>query len=288
MKAKALLFFVFFSQVILINGIKAQVNDSIYNAPKTIKAPKFKSNFYISWGYTRSWYSKSTIHLKDLSGTYYPETERTHYYDFKIVKAKAHDRPDFDKIGDIANATIPQFVFRIGYYFKKRPDIGIELNYDHAKYVVSRYQKVRVKGQIDGVSMDKDTILNPDNFVHFEHTDGANFWMINVLKRWQLFKTKNNFLNVSYVVKPGVGIVYPRTDVTIFSTRVNNRWHVAGWMVGAESGLKVDIYKHLMFEFTAKGVFADYRKVLVLGSGGGSARHHFFAGELIATIGYQF
>jgi hypothetical protein len=288
MKTKALLFFIFFSQVILINCIKAQINDSVYDLPKTFKAPKFKSNFYLSWGYTRCWYSKSTIHLKDLSGTYYPETQRTHYYDFKIVDAKAHDRPDFKQIKDVINITIPQFVFRIGYYFKKRPDMGFELNYDHAKYVVTDYQTAHIEGQIDGISINKDTILNPDNFIHFEHTDGANFWMFNFLKRWQLYKTKNDFFKVSYVVKPGAGFVYPRTDVTIFSTRVNNRWHIAGWIVGAESGLKFDFFKHYMFEFTAKGAFADYRKVLVLGAGGGSAKHHFFAGELIATIGYQF
>ncbi len=287
MKMKAILFFGFLCFVQL-NSI-AQTNDSLnYVASTSFKAKSFKSNFYLSWGYTRAWYSKSTIHLKDLSGTYYPETQRTHYYDFKIVDAKAHDKPDFKQIKDVINITIPQFVFRIGYYFKKRPDMGFELNHDHAKYVVTRYQTARIVGQIDGVAINKDTILNPDNFVHFEHTDGANFWMLNFLKRWQLYKTKSNFLNVSYVVKPGLGIVYPRTDVTIFSTRVNNRWHIAGWIVGAESGLKLDIYKHFMFEFTAKGSFADYRRVLVLGAGGGSAKHHFFTAQLIATLGFQF
>lgn len=278
------LFLVLYSGLAALTNTQAQTNDIT-----PVKPSPFKSNFYFSWGYNRAWYSRSTIHLKDLSNTYYSETDRYHYYDFKIVNAKAHDRPDFEQIKDVINITIPQFVSRLGYYFKKRPDMGIEINYDHAKYVVSRYQTVRVQGQINGKPVDTDTILNPDNFVHFEHTDGANFWMLNFLKRWQLYKTpKNNLLNVSYVVKSGGGLVYPRTDVTIFGTRVNNRWHIAGWVAGVETGLKLDLYKHFMFEFTAKGVYADYRKVLVLGPGGGSAHHHFFAGEVIGTFGFQF
>jgi hypothetical protein len=281
-------FFIFVSFVMLFQTVKSQTNDSL--KPIFFGNKKhLRSNLYFSWGYARCAYSKSTIHLKDLSGTYYPETERTHYYDFKIVKATAHDRPDFDKIGDLVNITIPQFVARVGYYFKKRPDIGIELNYDHAKYVVTRYQTVRVKGQIDGVPINKDTILNPDNFIHFEHTDGANFWMLNFLKRWHIYSYKKpNRLTISCVTKSGAGVVYPRTDVTIFSTNLNNRWHVAGWVAGIETGLRAELFRNFHFEFTGKGVFADYRKVLLLGDGGGSASHYFFAGELIATLGFQF
>lgn len=267
-------------------------SQTIDSKPKPVffgKSSLLKSNFYFSWGYARCAYSKSTIHLKDLSGSYYPETERSHYYDFKLVKATAHDRPDFDRIEDVINITIPQFVSRLGYYFKKRPDMGIEINYDHAKYVVTRYQTVRVKGQIDGKPIDKDTVLNPDNFVHFEHTDGANFWMFNFLKRWHVFSSaKPNRVLVSAITKTGGGFVYPRTDVTIFSTNLNNRWHVAGWVAGVETGLRAEFFKHLHLELTAKGVFADYRKVLLLGEGGGTASHHFFAGELIGTLGFQF
>ena len=63
--------------------------------------------------------------------------------------------------------------------FNKKKDIGIELNYDHSKYVVIDYQTVRIKGQITGEYIDKDTILDPNTLLHFEHTDGANFIMVN-------------------------------------------------------------------------------------------------------------
>lgn len=246
-----------------------------------------KGNMYVMWGYTRATYSKSTIHIVNHSNTYYSQTGRYHDYDFTIYDAKASDRPDFDAISDVINITIPQFVCRLGYYFNHKKDIGIEINYDHTKYVVNNYQEVRIKGNFNGNYVDGDTILDPNNLLHFEHTDGANFGMINFLKRWKLYEPSKSF-NVGYVVKPGAGIVYPRTDVTVLGTRLNNNWHVAGWIVGLESGLRIEFLKHGVFEFMAKGSYADYTTCLVLGKGNGKANHHFFTGQLTMTIGASF
>ncbi|MBI3518879.1 MAG: hypothetical protein HY062_05930 [Bacteroidetes bacterium] len=253
----------------------------------TVTSKKKRGNFYAAWGYTRCWYSKSDIHFIDKSNKYHPATGRYNDYDFTIYDAKAKDRPDFDAIKDVINITIPQFVVHAGYYFNNKKDFGIEINYDHAKYVVTNYQKVHIKGNFNGNYVDQDTILDPANLVHFEHTDGANFWMVNFIKRWKLYEPSKYF-NVGFVVKPGAGFVYPRTDVTMFGERLNNNWHIAGWIVGVESGLRVEFLKHGMFEFVGKGVYADYRKCLVLGKGNGTANHHFFAAQLTMTLGLMF
>ena len=249
---------------------------------------KFKDgSLYGMWGYTQATYSKSTIHFKDNSNTFYPATGKYHDYDFTIYDAKAHDKPDFNGIRDVINITIPQFVARLGYYFNNKKDFGVEINYDHTKYVVDDYQKVRIKGTFNGNYVDQDTILDPQNLLHFEHTDGANFWMFNFIKRWKLYEPSKNF-NIGFVVKPGAGFVYPRTDVTMLGTRLNNNWHIAGWIVGVESGFRVEFLKHGVFEFVGKGSYADYRRALVLGKGNGRANHHFFAAQLTMTLGYYF
>ena len=255
------------------------------NPTKTKK--KFSDgSMYLLWGYTRAMYSKSTIHFSDDSNTYYPATGQYHNYNFTIYDAKAHDKPDFKDIKDVANITIPQFVIRLGYYFNNKKDFGVEINYDHTKYVVTDYQTVRIKGNFNGQAVDNDTILDPTNFLHFEHTDGANFWMFNFIKRWKLYEPSKNF-NLGFVVKPGAGFVYPRTDVTMLGTRLNNKWHIAGWIVGVESGIRAEFLKHGVFEFMAKGAYADYTNALVLGKGNGKANHHFFAGQLTATLGFS-
>lgn len=243
-----------------------------------------KRQWYFSWGYTRATYSKSTLHLKNNSNRYNVTTGRYDNYDFKVYRAKAHDRPDFDKLKDVRNITIPQFVCRLGYSFNEKT--GIEINYDHTKYVVTDYQNVRVKGRFNDKWVNNDTILDPASFLHFEHTDGANFWMVNLVTRWNLLKPNKNF-TASWVFKRGAGVVFPRTDVTLFGQRLNNDWKVAGWVAGIESGLRLEFFRYGFFEFVGKGVYADYVNAFVLGKGNGRASHHFWAAQVTATIGLR-
>ena len=246
---------------------------------------KKNKQFYFSWGYTKAYYSKSTIHFKNTSNKFNEHRGMPDNYDFTIYNVTASDRADFDKIKDLINITIPQFVCRAGYMFNNK--WGIEMNYDHTKYVVDDWQTAHIEGQIDGVSINKDTLLNPYSFLHFEHSDGANFWMLNAVRKFEFYKPSNSFC-ASAVIKPGAGVVFPRTDVTIFGQGLNNDWHVAGWIVGVEAGLRLEFFRNGFFELVAKGSYADYRRSLVLGRDNGNANHHFFAGQLTATLGLRF
>jgi len=247
---------------------------------------KRKGKFYLGWGYNRDWYSKGNVRLVNsnpqlINGKYYT-------YDFTIYNAKAIDRPQFDRIYDVVNITIPQFSVRMGCFFNNKKDIGIELNYDHSKYVVVDYQTVRIKGQINGEYMDKDTILDPNTLLHFEHTDGANFFMVNFMKRWNILKSKNGKHNLGFVAKSGFGFVYPRTDVTLFGNRVNNNWKISGIVGGIEAGLRAELFKHSYIEFTGKGGYANYINSLVQGKGYGKASNTFWFTEAILVFGYTF
>lgn len=187
---------------------------------------------YFGWGYKRAWYSKSSIHFVNNSAESINVTSKANHYDFTVHNVSAHDRSDFDRIKDVINITIPQFVFRVGYSFNSK--WAFEINYDHAKYVVDDFQKVRVTGRFNDTWVNQDTILDPVNFLHFEHTDWANFWLFNAVRKWNVFKLKDK-LDLTWMLKPGAGFVMPRTDVTLFGQRLNNSWKVAGWIVGLES-----------------------------------------------------
>lgn len=250
------------------------------------ETPKYKkSQFYATWGYTSAAYSKSDIHFQNLSGAHNEYTGRTDYYDFTIHQATAHDRNDFYKIKDVANITIPQFVLHAGYYFSEK--WGFEMNYDHTKYVVDDNQKVRVTGQFNNVWVDNDTLLDPATFLHFEHTDGANFWMVNLIRKWKLYEPNVKF-QCSWLLKPGAGIVLPRTDVTLFGQNLNNDWKVAGYIVGLETGLRLEFLKYGVFELVSKGTYANYVNAFVIGKGNGKASHHFFCTQITASIGLKF
>ena len=258
---------------------------SSYSQIDSLKKNKTKSKWYYTWGYTRAAYSKSTIHFKNSSGNPFVTSGPIKNYDFTLHDVTAHDKPDFDKLPDVINITIPQYVFRIGYSFNNK--WGVEINYDHTKYVVDDWQTARISGHINGSSVSGDTILNPNTFVHFEHTDGANFWMANAVRRWEFYKASKYFA-ASLVLKPGAGIVFPRTDVSRFGERLNNDWHVAGWIVGVETGLRLEFLRNGFFEFVTKGSYANYARSLVLGKGNGTASHKIFTGQLTLTMGLRF
>lgn len=263
--------------LILVESIMLSLNAKSQEVSGCKCSSVFKSgkgSFYLTWGYNIDWYSKSDLHFKgnDYGG-----------YDFTLYKAKAHDNSGLSKIFS-SPISIPQYVYRAGYYFNNKNLTGIEIAFDHAKYIMTQDQKVHIKGTIRGESLDKDTIVGGD-FLKFEHTDGANFLMANFIKRYCLYSSENLKHRVEVVLKAGAGIVIPRTDVTLYGNRLNNRFHVAGYVAGLDAGLRYDFFRYIFVETSLKGVFANYKNVLMVGDG--RAHHHFFAGEYIFAAGLQ-
>jgi hypothetical protein len=251
--------------------VMAQKQARSCNCPGMAKAGK--GNIYISMGFHRVFFTKSDIRFRD---------SKTGNYDFTLYDVKARDDNDFN-VGHGFDA--PQYSFRLGYYFNNKADIGIEFNFDHVKYITIQDQKLHVSGQINGVKMDKDTTLTR-SFVQYEHTDGANYYLFNLIKRKNLLHSQNKKHWLSAVVKPGIGFVLPRTDSRILGRHRDDRYHLSGYVVGIDGGLRYDFFKHFYIETGAKGAFANYRDVLIYGSG--RARQHWFSLQIIAVAGFQF
>jgi extradiol dioxygenase family protein len=228
---------------------------------------------YVQWGYNRDRYSKSTIHFWDDG-----------QYDFTLHDVVAHDRPDFTAFRtNPIDITIPQNSIRIGVYLNAKHTHAIELNFDHAKYVVNANQRVRMEGEFFGSQVDKDTTLVPW-FIDFEHSNGANFLLLNYVGQHELLRNKKRVL-ASCVWKAGAGIVIPRSDVRIMAYREDNVYHVAGYILGAEAGLRFYPLRNLFLEATLKGGYANYCNVLTVQSG--RASHRFFYGEVVGLLGYD-
>lgn len=271
LKKLIVLFFIIYGSLFLSLNAKSQ-EVSECKCGSVFKSGK--GSFYLTWGYNLDWYGRSNLHFKgnDFGG-----------YDFTLYHAKAHDNPGLAHIFD-SDLSIPQYVYRAGYYFNNKHLTGIEIAFDHAKYIMTQNQKVHIKGSIRGESIDKDTIVGGD-FLKFEHTDGANFLMANFIKRYCLYTSNNQKHRLQVVIKAGAGIVIPRTDVTLYGNRLNNRFHIAGYIAGLDAGLRYDLFRYVFVETSLKGVFANYRNALMIGDG--RARHHFFGGEYIFAAGVQ-
>ena len=242
---------------------------------------KLLKGMYLQWGYNKEWYTNSSIRFKLSNGDL-----------FTLKNAKAHDKPDLDAIYENpVEISIPQYNYRIGFYLNEKHTKAIELNFDHIKYVVTDGQTVRVKGKINGKPVDGDSVLNPDTFLHLEHTDGGNLLHINYVEQKTLLMNKNKTRPlVNLIWKAGAGINIPRTDFTYRGDRFNNDFHVAGYNLAAEAGARYYVGKRFFIEATGKTGYVRYINALANTNTdkGNRVTHGFGYFELIGLFGYDF
>lgn len=234
-----------------------------------------KHRLYFEWGYNLDWYSKSTITFKGSSNAEHP-------YDFVVTDVKANDEFRGDKM--VTEPFVSQYSFRIGYLFNAAKGLGIEFNFDHSKYVVSKGQTAHAEGSINEQYFNCDTAIN-EPFLLFEHTNGANFAMLNFVKEKTIHSSANKKFSLVHTMKGGAGIVVPKTYILIDGQDLDNDFHVAGFVAGVETGLKAFYKDHFYFNLAGKACYADYKNALGLGNG--KVSHHFFAYEALFTLGYQ-
>jgi hypothetical protein len=241
---------------------------------------KIFKGMYIQWGYNREWYTKSNIHIKLSNGS-----------DFIMHNVVASDKPNFESVfqypGDIS---IPQYNYRIGFYLNRNKTKAVELNFDHAKYVVDDYQKVHVTGVIEGNPVNGDSILNPVNNLHLEHTDGANWVHINYVQQKTILSTQSNKRPiVNLIGKIGAGINIPRTDFTWRNDRFNNNFHIAGYNISIEGGARYYFAKRWFLEATAKTGYVRYVNALANTTElkNNRVKHDFEYFEIIGLIGFD-
>jgi hypothetical protein len=228
-----------------------------------------KGEFYFSWGYNKEWYTRSNVHVE--------QPELGNDYTFKNVRA--HDNPGWNK-GLFSKAlTIPQYNYRLGYFFKD--DLAIEINFDHTKYIIDQ-QEVRYKGRMDNKPVDETVEWHQENGFHYFLNNGANFLLFNIVKRWGLYEHPTDKIRIDMLGKAGVGPVIPHVDNSLFGQQNNPDFQIGGWNVGVEQAIKATFYKYAYVEFAHK---IDYARYAHLNVYKGRARQAFGTYELILSLG---
>ncbi len=242
---------------------------------------RWLKGMYIQWGYNTEAYTRSNIHFKMSNGN-----------DFILHHARAHDSNDLDAIyKEPSQISVPQYNYRFGFYLNKEGTRALEINFDHAKYIVTDGQTVHVTGTIGGKHVDADSTLDPSRFLHFEHTDGANWLHINYVGfiiLAQNYAHTRKLLSCLY--KGGAGINIPRSDFTWKNEELNNHFHIAGYNLSAEGGLRFYPLKRLFIEGTGKTGYVKYINALANTESmkGNRVKHDFMFLEAIATLGFEF
>ncbi len=246
---------IFFGLFILIFCNHMSASDTIKYEHKYQQ--KFK-RFYFYWGYNRAVFAKSDLHIKG------PD------YDFTLYDVSAADRPSAVSSVYIkpSTITIPQYNYRIGYNVNRR--FCISLGMDHMKYVIRNHQNLKISGFINENSSTKfagqynnDTITVNNDFLQFEHTDGLNNLSIDFEYAFWNIPLLQNRMRVKMISSIGGLGVIPRTDVTLFGNRVNNKFHFAGFSVNAKLAARIEYKSYLFLESNLRTGYMSLDDILI-------------------------
>ncbi len=222
-----------------------------------------RGSFYFLWTYNRDWYSSSDIHFSN---------HTTANYDFTFYNAGAHDKPDMEKWWYPDRLTIPQYDLYLGYMFNDKRDLGIEMGWNHLKYVVTDNQVMHMRGEINGVFYDKDTLVTP-NFVHLQHTNGNNYLIFSLVKRKLLWQNKN--FELSAIGKVGLGPMISYTISTIMGNQDNGYFHYHGMVYATSLGVRFTLLKRFFIQSDMQGAYADYTNTKLGADHQGLSTQHF-------------
>ncbi len=244
-----------------------------------------KNKIFIYYGRNASAYSQSDIHFRGKD------------YNFDLKNVVAKDRPSGFawKYLNPSRITIPQYNFRVGYFFS--PKYSISFGFDHMKYVMQQNQTVNISGNISGSGTDYDHAYKnepidlTENFLKFEHTNGLNYLNLELRRMDNLFSAKNlpiKNIEINVFEGFGAGILYPKTDVTLLNFDRNDQWHLAGYGTSVVAGLNVTFFKHFFIQAEGKGGFINMPNVLTTNFKDDHAEQHFFFAQANFNLGFIF
>ncbi len=237
-----------------------------------------KGEFYAHWGWNREWYNKSDIYFKGDN------------YEFTLRDVVAKDKPaefDIETYFSPAYVTVPQYNFRIGYYFNEH--YHVSLGVDHMKYVVQGDQTVKIDGVINengnpynGTYANDDIVLE-STFLQMEHTDGLNYSNVEIGRFDNILKYKKLTLGLTEAF--GIGVMYPKSDVHLFSNDRHDEFHVAGFGLNTQIGLNLKFYNHFYLQSEFRGGYINMPDIRTTYSKADNAEQKFFYSQFNILFG---
>ncbi|MDR0792956.1 MAG: hypothetical protein LBE82_06585 [Chitinophagaceae bacterium] len=242
-----------------------------------------KGELYFSWGYNAEWYTLSNIFINQPSlGN-----------NFKMKNVVGHDNPGWTNDFFHKDLTIPQYNYRIGYIFDKKNGWGVEINFDHTKYIIADRQYVHIIGTMNGKPYDGyvqfnqlDKNLPPDSSSFWYLNNGANFLLFNIVKRCHILETKDKKVKLDFLGKAGIGPLIPHVEDKLFDQPKNDpHFQLGGWNFGFEGAVRATFFKYVYLEYTNKLDYARYSGLRIYQ---GTARQAFGTYEMILNLGVTF
>lgn len=237
------------------------------------KPKKHKHTLYGSWGYNKEWYTNSSIHVS--------QPELNNHYTLRHVSASDH--PGWDEKSIFKQPlTIPQYNYRLGYMFNEERGMGIEINFDHTKYVIDEPQTVTLDGTLNGNPVTTDILFSHSTGFYYYLNNGANFLLFNFVKRWRLINDKQENIKIDMFGKVGIGPVIPHVENSFFGKGNEPHFQIGGWNAGVEGVVRATFFKYAYLEYCNKLDYARYSNLRIYK---GKVHHNFGTYEMVLNIG---
>jgi hypothetical protein len=163
-----------------------------------------KGEFYFSWGYNKAYYTQTNVSINQPSlGN-----------NFTFNNVKLVDNPGWNDALFTLALSIPQYNYRIGYFFDKEKDLAFEINFDHTKALFKNGQTVNMSGTYNGRSVDSSFVFSKSgtgsskNYYYLNN--GANFLLFKMIysnfkpNNLRSFSSTDNFLRDSFFLSPAL------------------------------------------------------------------------------------
>jgi hypothetical protein len=257
---KSILFFLFLA-----------VSHSSYSQLTAITQSGGIGKFWMMFGYNRAYFFPSDIKFEGTG------------YNFTVSKAKANDDWQFSSLENW-DKKIPQFTYRMGYFFNSEEMFGLEVGYDWVNYVLPENAKVKVKGTINDTLFNGDLYLNED-FLTYKHSNGSGYLELKAVKGFLIYGNHDYSHMFFALAKAGGGLAITRSNVSLFGEKEQNAFSVSGFTGTLEASAKYTYNSHWNIETGLKGNFVDYTNVYTVDKG--SASHYVISLHWIIAIGFE-
>lgn len=243
-----------------------------HHAQAQTKKKERKKEFYFSWGYNTEWYTNSNVKISqpDLGNSY------------QFINIKGHDHRGWDEGLFTKAISIPQYNYRLGLFINREKGIGIEINFDHTKYIFAD-QIAHIRGTINKFKIDSTLNFNAANGFYYYLNNGANFLLFNIVKRWHWYQSK--YIRIDLLGKVGIGPVIPHVENSFFGKPNNKGFQLGGWNIGTEAAIRTTFFNRIYLEYCNK---LDYARYSNLKAYQGTAKQAFGTYEMILNLGVTF
>lgn len=210
-------------------------------------------SLFFYWGYNRTAYTPSGIHFLGSD------------YDFTLKGVKATDRqPPFgaNLYLNPVNITIPQYNFRVGYYFNEKWAFSVGV--DHFNYVMSHANEVTVDGHIAmsadslwaGNYTQESMLINPAE-LHYEHSGGLNYIRLELMRSFDLLELgdRRQFA-ITGNLGLNVGPMLTTTNFLFANEQTTRSTALSGYGIGANASARLEFFKHVFIQAEGGLAFA--------------------------------